>query len=235
MKKYLKQIFGGMVLSLLFGTATLAAPVAPKYLNITTGNPQVMKNDKFFVSINVSNAKTIKKTEIKLDGEVVKTCGAVYTCSTDIGTFTDDQIGEHVYSFLITGKNGATSEPWGKFQVMDGDKNNFGAWFSKIRVYTASYQPEIGKKYNLLVYTADKKMIYNMSLAVNDEELMDMYAENLGSKTYSSGRLLPAFKKTDLGEHEFSFNIKAPNGDIIESSGSFFVVGKGEILPPPSL
>ncbi|KKR97551.1 MAG: hypothetical protein UU49_C0028G0015, partial [Candidatus Magasanikbacteria bacterium GW2011_GWC2_41_17] len=99
---------------------------APKYLNITTGNPQVMKNDKFFVSINLSNANKNQKTEIKMDGQVIKTCGVVYTCKGEIGPFADEQIGEHFFSFLITGKNGITTEPWGKFEVVDGDKDQYG-------------------------------------------------------------------------------------------------------------
>ncbi len=239
MKKYFQSALGAIaILSLFVGQSVLAAPIKlmPKYQSITTGNPQVMKNDKFFVSINALNAKNIKKTEIKMDDQIVKTCGSVYTCSGNIGTFSDDEIGEHTFSFLITGKNGAISEPWGKFEVIDGDKNQYGDWFNKIRVFTYSYQPETGKKHNILVYTTDKKMVYYMDLALDNEELMDMSIFdknlNLGAKTYSSGRLLPAFKKADIGEHTFSFAIKAPNGDLIESGGSFWVVGKGQILPP---
>lgn len=239
MKKYLQSTLGvAAILGLFVGQSVLAAPVkpAPKYSTITTGNPQVMKNDKFFVSINVLNAKNIKKTEIKMDGQVIKTCGAVYTCSGNIGTFSDEEIGEHTYSFLITGKNGVTSEPWGKFEVLDGDVSQYGSWFKKIRIRTASYQPEIGKKFNLLVFTDDKKMDYFMDLAIDNEELADLsdYTKKLnpGANTYSAGRLMPAFKKADIGEHTFMFAIKAPNGDLVESGGSFWVVNKGEVLPP---
>lgn len=241
MKKQIQSLVGVLaVLSLFLAQNVFAAPVkpAPKYLSITTGNPKVMKNDKFFVSINIANAKNVKKTEIKMDGKVVKTCGSVYTCSGNIGTFAEDEIGEHVYSFLITGKNGATSEPWGKFEVVDGDKSQYGAWFDKIRIFTYGYQPEIGKKYNLLVYTTDKKMVYYMDVAIDNETLSDLSVfdskPNPGAKTYSSGRLLSAFKKSDIGEHPFSFEIKAPNGDQIESGASFWVVDKGQIMPPPN-
>lgn len=239
MKKYLQSALGvAAVLSLFVGQSVLAAPVksAPKYSTITTSNPQVMKNDKFFVSINLLNAKNIKKTELKMDGQVIKTCGSVVVCSGEIGTFADDELGEHTYSFLITGKNGVTSEPWGKFEVLDGDVTQYGSWFKNIRVRTASYQPEIGKKVNLLVYTTDKKMDYFMDLAIDNEELADLtdYTKKLhpGAETYSTGRFMPAFKKADTGEHTFMFAIKAPNGDLVESGGSFWVVNKGEILPP---
>lgn len=244
MKKYLKSILGIIaVLTLLIGQNALAAPkkLPPKYQSITTGNPQAMKNGKFFVSIKLSNASTIKKTQIKMDGILVKTCGTATTCSGEIGPFSDSQIGEHSFSFLITGKNGATSEPWGKFEVIDGDKNQYGAWFDKIRVFTYAYQLEIGKKQNILVYIANgksidyKNQVYYMDVAVDNEELMDMSifdaGLNPGAKTSSSGRLLPAFKKADVGEHTFSFAIKAPNGDLVESGGSFWVVNKGQVMP----
>ncbi|MCX6779862.1 MAG: hypothetical protein NT034_01630 [Candidatus Magasanikbacteria bacterium] len=245
MKKYFKSLLVvTAVFSLFLAQNALAAPIKktpPKYQNITTGNPHVMKNDKFFVSIKLSNASTIKKTQIKMDGNVVKTCGSVVTCSGEIGTFGDDQIGEHSFSFLITAKNGATSEPWGKFEVVDGDKNQYGAWYDKIRVSMNSYQTEVGKKQNILVYIANgnsidyKNQVYFMDVAVDDEELMDMATfgpnTNPGAKTSSSGRLLPAFKKADIGEHTFSFGIKAPNGDVVESGGSFWIVDKGQVLP----
>lgn len=228
-----------MVLGLFAAQNVFAAlpKPAPKYLNITTGNPQVMKNDKFFVSINLSNANKNQKTEIKMDGQVIKTCGVVYTCKGTIGPFSDEEIGEHFFSFLITGKNGMTSEPWGKFEVVDGDKDQYGDWFQKIRIVVPSYQYEIGKKFNILLYITDKKSVYYMDAAIDNEELMDMgffdKNQNLGAKTYSSGRSLPAFKKADIGEHTFSFTVKAPNGDLIELSSSFWIVDKGQVMPPP--
>lgn len=240
MKKYLRKILMMAAVFVLFTAQNvLAATVkpAPKYLNITTGNPQVMKNDKFFVSINLSNANKNQKTEIKMDGQVIKTCGVVFTCKGEIGPFSDEEIGEHIYSFLITGKNGVISEPWGKFEVVDGDKDQYGDWFKKIRIVVSSYQYEIGKKYNILLQITDKKMVYYMDAAIDNEELMDMSFtdknQNLGARTYSSGRSLPAFKKQDIGEHTFSFTVKAPNGDLIELGGSFWIVDKGQIMPLP--
>jgi len=92
--------------------------VNPIYSRMITSNHSIDLGGSFDLKIFASDNKGIKKIDVILDGNVVRTCYGVKECGTTVGPFSAvSQVGEHKYEFLVEDTSGNTIRPWGKFRV----------------------------------------------------------------------------------------------------------------------
>lgn len=89
----------------------------PEYTKMITSANQLSVGDTLDLKILTKDKKGVAKIEIILDGQVVDICENETECGTTVGPFTEDQIGEHKYEFLVTNLAGNSIKPWGKFWV----------------------------------------------------------------------------------------------------------------------
>lgn len=245
-KNFLWKIAPMVIFSILFfGTSFVqAAPskLVPLVSQIVTSNTYVRADgkEKFSLRVVVKNISVIKKTEIIVDGKIVKTCKTgVQVCEVNVGPFAEDKMGEHVYIFKTTGKNGTSNTQWGLFWVVTPDeesamsvvpaktniklfahnKNGVGV----LELVNTKNQYTVGDKGNRLLL-----MRGHAGLASIEENGSVM---NIDS--YSAGTLMGPFTDADIGEHIIEYTMNGKSGKSTKTRIQYWVLPKGGTLPPP--
>lgn len=187
------------------------------FTNISWTNPQVKPGGTFTTSIKLKS-KT-KKTEILLDGKVVKICAKKTTCQATFGPFSDEA--EHEFAYHLTDAKGNTTKQSGVFTV-DADAQTIVSL-----MFTANaLQVPVGKSMSLLAQLKGKKYIYDMGIETGDVDLdtSDNAYRISARKTNSNGNLVGPFTKEEIGERRYTLLIIDPAGKEYRTAGSFWVV-----------
>ncbi len=243
------------IIALSFATTApvFAAPlkIAPTIQAIVTSNPYVRADkDKFSLHVEIKSPATVKKTEVFVDGKVVKTCKTgVSVCELNVGPFAEDVLGEHVYSFVATGKNGMTATQWGNFWVTIGDdvpdatdiltgkpnlklyahnKNGVGVF----ELFQTKKQFYVGEKGNRLFLMRGHAQVESV-VAVETLDGNEIDTTEIAGGTYSAGRLLGPFKDADVGEHSIEYTVTGKNGKELVTTLTYWVLQKGDVISAP--
>lgn len=243
----------GVVALFIFGIVVVpsqvnAAGIPPKFTKMVTSDHQVMVGEKFSAKIYLKSYKTIKSVQILLDGKAIKTCGSVSICGAVIGPFSDVSVGEHVYTFVVKGKNGDVLEPWGKFWVNSSDEDSevvedvtsvavpvgetLGTSFSDspelVEIITNNHQLKVGEKFSMQVYAKSKTPIDGV-WAYLDGKLVAT------CKKSPCSAVVGPFGEGDVGEHKYVFVVSNKNGKFIQPWGKFWVnsVSQPQVQPVP--
>lgn len=218
--------------------------LAPKISQIVTSNTHVRADgkDMFSLRVVVKNLSVVKKTDIIVDGKVIKTCKAgVSVCQVNAGPFAEDKIGEHVYQFNVVGKNGTSDMQWGNFWVTVSDgkdvltilppKTNLKKFVHNtsgvgvLELVTTKNQYTVGEKGNRLLLMRGHGKVASIQEG-EDVGVLD---------TYSAGRVMGPFTDADIGKHTIEYTITGFSGETVKTRAQYWVVPKGsQFLPPKS-
>ncbi len=243
-----------LAVSFALSGTVLAAPAqkqVPVLHKIVTSDPYVRAGkDKFSLHVEIKSPKTVKKTDILVDGKVVKTCKiGVKICEVTVGPYTDAVIGEHIYTFTATSKNGMIATQWGKFWVTDPNSgvdplsvittkpnlklhahNKNGAGVLELLV--SKKQFVVGEKGTRLLLMRGSAKVESISY-VETVDGIEVSVSEISGGTYSSGTLLGPFADKDVGEHEVKYTIVGKNGKELQTALQYWVVPKGQTLAQP--
>lgn len=119
-------IITSLVMTFSLTAPVLAAPVPINFVsNISLSNPNALLGEKLTLTVQLQKIAQIKKTEIKIDDQVVVTCKAGKSkCTATLEKFVDADVGDHTFSIVITPKKGAIFKSSGTYTVVaDADKD----------------------------------------------------------------------------------------------------------------
>ncbi len=189
----------------------------PYFTNISWTNPQIQPGEKFTTAIKLKS-KT-RKTQILLDGKIIKTCKKTSTCQATVGPF--DQEDEHEFQYILTDAKGATTTQSGVF-VVDVEAQKI----SGLQFTANALQVPVGKSLSLLAQLKGKKYVYDMGLATGApgfEDTEDAYRIS-ARHTNSNGNLIGPFTTEEVGERRYTLLVVDPAGTEYRTVGSFEVV-----------
>lgn len=118
-------IITGLVMTFSLTAPVLAAAPVNFVSNISLSNPNALLGEKLTITVQLQKIAQIKKTEIKIDNQVVVTCKAGKSkCSTTLGKFVDADVGDHTFSIVVTPKKGKLFTSSGTYTVIaEADKD----------------------------------------------------------------------------------------------------------------
>lgn len=244
-----------IIASCAFSGTAFAAPApkpAPVLQKIVTSNPYARANkDKFSLHVEIKSPFAAKKTDILIDGKLVKTCKTgSYVCEVTVGPYADTMVGEHVYVFTATNKNGATASQWGRFWVSDPDnvgdqmaiipaktnlklfahnKNGAGV----LELITTKKQYSVGEKGTRLLLMRGHANVKSISY-IETLDGIEVDTGEISGGTYSWGKVLGPFTTADVGEHVVSYTVIGKSGGEITTSLQYWVVANEQTLLPPA-
>lgn len=227
-----------------------AAGIPPQFTKMVTSDHQVMVGEKFTTKIYLKSYKTVKSVQVLLDGKVIKTCGSVSICGAVIGPFSEASVGEHVYTFVVKGKNGDVLEPWGKFWVNSSDEESevvedvtsvaapAGETLGTsaidspelVEIITNNHQLKVGEKFSMQVYAKSKSPIDGI-WAYLDGKLVAT------CKKSPCSAVVGPFGEGDVGEHKYVFVVSNKKGKFIQPWGKFWVntAANPQVQPAPAV
>lgn len=187
------------------------------FTNISWTNPQVGPGGSFTTSIKLKS-KT-RKTEIAVDGKVVKTCVKASTCQATVGPYRVEA--EHDFEYILTDAKGNATRQKGQFVVSDDAEAIPGL------VFTANaLQIPAGKSMSLLAQLKGKKYVYDMGITTGGLDLEDGDdAYRISARaTNSNGNLIGPFSQEEVGERRYTLLVIDPADKEYRTAGSFWVV-----------
>lgn len=182
----------------------MAAPASAASVNfiskITLSNPDALVGEKLIITANLRKIFQIKKTEIKIDDEIFVTCKAgKSSCAATLGKFTDNDVGGHTFSIVVTSKKGDICTSSGTYRVTaDADKeeilqfdediaNGLDPWVADYRVknkfapaknnfspaltrlVASTFEPRVGQKWALTAYAKNKSELLGMGVYIDED------------------------------------------------------------------
>lgn len=209
-----------------------AGDQVPTYSQIITSNHQPKVGETFSATIYPSEkgGVNLNKIDVMLDGKVVKTCAlnnSIASCGTTFGPFVAGDVGEHKYEFLMTGVNGKTSQPWGKFWV-NAAPQAVEDYPEYEKVVTSGDTITVGETFKATVYAKAGKSMYKV------EGFIDNVLMNTGSNCTDIGGCADVMMSlgpaavNQIGDHTYKFIVSSKSGKSLVINGKFQVVAVPE-------
>jgi len=192
------------------------------YDKVVTNGHQPKVGEYFTADLYPSYPDMLSGVIGKLDGKNVIACSFalnVKTCPIKTGPFTDADVGEHKYEFVMQDKSGNTNVVWGKYWVNPKANTNDG-YPEYDKMVVQNYNLIAGQYFKASVYAKQGQKIYSVKGYVEGNDLPQMVCSNLSECTMEVGTSADYM----VGEHQFKFVLTAENGKSVTLNGKFNVV-----------